>query len=239
MDTDNSPGSQVESTLEARVLETAHRDMDVLTVLATASVIAVDIPTQGSRCSQAIQIVTLEGGLRSFWKRGDMDPPGIAGVRREVAAYELALLLGWDDLMQPTVLRREAVEGGTTAEVAAIELLPSGKDDLPVTEFSNDAIQRAGVFDFLVVHQDRSGHNWRGIPIDEGHLLKLYDHELAFGIAGQTSSTFWTHIGGVVPEELSELISERREVVSKSEELSFLLDEPEFEALVARMGEMG
>ncbi|MGH9056789.1 MAG: hypothetical protein ACRDYY_13165 [Acidimicrobiales bacterium] len=146
-------------------------------------------------------MVTLEGGLEAFWKRGDVDPPGLAGVRKEVAAYELALVLGWDELLQVTARRHERSDDGKAVEVASIELLPEGADDLAPGQFERSDTERAGVFDALIANTDRRGHNWRGLRSPNGgYRLKLYDHELAFGTSvdlAKVQSSFWSLIGEV------------------------------------------
>jgi hypothetical protein len=212
---------------------------DLKRVLAEGRVVARRRLPISTRSSRAIEVVTLHGGVEAFWKRGDVDPPGLAGVRREVAAYELASILGWHDLLQVTVLRREMTEAGTRVEVAAIELLAEGVDDLAPTAFPRTQVERAGVFDAVIANIDRMGHNWRGLPDGAGGFqLKLYDHELAFGRSSEVSSSFWSAISESVPVHLRSTLVNAGPAVREASYLEQLLGRESYQALVGRLGSL-
>jgi len=211
---------------------------DLKRVLAEGRVVARRRLPISTRSSRAIEVVTLQGGVEAFWKRGDVDPPGLAGVRREVAAYELASILGWHNLLQVTVLRREMTEAGAQVEAAAIELLAEGVDDLAPTAFPRTQVERAGVFDAVIANIDRMGHNWRGLPDGEGGFqLKLYDHELAFGIggSGEVCSSFWSAISESVPVHLRSTLVNAAAAVREAPYLEQLLGRESHQALVGRL----
>ena len=207
--------------------------------LAEAPVVATRQLPGGTRSAAGIVVVTLEGGIEAFWKRGDVEPPGVMGIHREVAAYELALLLGWEDLLQVVAHRYEAVAGGGVAEVASIELLPHGADDLAASQFPAEDVERAGMFDALIQNNDRGGHNWRGLPEPGGgHRLKLYDHELAFDPSRPVNSTFWNEIGQQVPAGLVGHLQDAAPAVAASRELEELLGINEVAALRERFARL-
>lgn len=207
---------------------------ELLEILRTAPVIETLSPCIKTRSYAAIVFVTLEGDIKAFWKRGDVDPPGIIGVRREVAAYELACILGWTSLLPVVAHRIEPVADGRFAEIASCEFI-SGIDDVGVAEFSQDEIEKAAVFDALIANPDRLGHNWRACDAASTRRLRLYDHELAFAVNASVNSSFWNHIERKVPEWLRLVLSAKMKMVEGSSTLSHLLPDDEFCALVARM----
>jgi hypothetical protein len=214
-------------------------DSELLRHLETDRVVRSYRLPVATHCSAAILVVELEGGTKAFWKRGDADPPGVIGVRNEVAAYEVACLLGWDKMLQATVLRRERSAEGAVVEVAASELLPEGLDDLAPDQFSVEQRQRAGAFDALIAQSDRMGHNWRGVPMGGGeYRLKLYDHELALKPVPDLSpvrSSFWDLVGRSVPPPLKAELGAAANQIAGSPRLRQLLSEEARAALLERL----
>lgn len=208
-------------------------------VLATAPVetqINVGI-AGGTRSSAAIQTVELQGGLKAFFKRGDIDPPGLIGVRREVAAFRVAQLLGHPELLPVTALRTVPVTGGPPTEVAAQELFVDRQESPATSTFRQEQIAQAGVFDAIVANSDRGGHNWLAVPSASGPMIKLIDHELAFQDPGVVNSTFWTEIGQVVPVDLRVAVSDLARALPTST-IADLLGPSEFEALIRRVNDL-
>jgi hypothetical protein len=53
------------------------------------------------------------------------------------------------------------------------------------------------VFDGVIAHSDRGGHNWLAVPDSSGNQrLKLVDHGYAFGFQGGLNSTFYADCQG-------------------------------------------
>lgn len=205
-------------------------------LLARAPVISQEKTDHHTRSREGIYVAWLAGDLPAFWKRGDVDPPGAVGVKREVAAYELAKILGWDDLLQVTVLREEPAPDGSTALIASIELLPEGDEHVAATDFPQGDIERAAVFDALIANSDRGGHNWRGVRSAANQWdLKLYDHEMAFQVGGALNSSFWNAIGRGVPAHLQAHLAASAEAIRASAILQTLLPEPEHQELLQRL----
>ncbi len=181
-------------------------------------------------------VVTLDDELKAFWKRGDVDPPGVQGVRREVAAYDLALALEWDELVPVAALRTEERDGHTV-EIASMEYLPAeARHNISMDEISTEDRYRAGVFDALIGNPDRTHHNYCGIPTPDGRefSLKLYDHELAFA-SDEATSCFWDGINHTMPNSVREHLNSRYEVVRQSAEVRWLLGPDSFESMITRM----
>lgn len=92
-------------------------------------------------------------------------------VRCEVGAWRLARLLGWEDLVPPTVFRHLRVPDGDTAlcsvQAACTNVVAPG---ISVTAFPSLDVVRAATFDFLMQQGDRHGDNWLGVRRDDGSL---------------------------------------------------------------------
>ena len=140
----------------------------------------------------------LEGGVPALAKpeAGIGDGPRV--VRREVAAWVIARELGFADMVACTVLREDVpiVGGGQgTASVQVIWPEPVLPDD--PGPYSDDDRWRAGIFDAVIAHSDRSGHNWLGLDDAAGQRrLKLVDHGYAFEIQGALNSDFYNQFQG-------------------------------------------
>jgi Phosphatidylinositol 3- and 4-kinase len=146
-------------------------------------------------------LMTLEDGTRAVFKP-DQDPddelmkyggrlrynitPGM-NTEREAAAWEVAKLVGMDDLVAPAVIRDVdgargvmlAYQDGNVAKEISRDDRYDGQKDLA----------RAAVFDYIIGNEDRNGGNWIVDDIhdqfgkyksDDQIKLHLIDHGLAF-----------------------------------------------------------
>lgn len=208
-------------------------------ILANAKVIAeIEVEDRPpTRSAQAIQTVVLEGGVKAFFKRGDVDPPARTGVRREIAAYEIACLLEWEDLFPIVSHRKVHLAGGGETEIAATELLLGTQESPSLDSLLEEQVKRAGVIDMIIANSDRLGHNWLGVVTENGMSLKLIDHELAFGNPGTTNSSFADHIGHQVPVRLQDAVHRLAAALPDSA-VREILPEEEFTALVRRVDEI-
>jgi hypothetical protein len=160
-------------------------------------------------------MLVLEGGVAALAKPAQ-DENGLKMARREVAAWRLARALGWTDLLATTVLRNVAELGDVEASIQVI--WPSPDKDPPSSNFSDEDVLRAGVFDAIVLQVDRSGHNWLGVPpMERGDTrLKLVDNGHTFGYPSspdEPASTFYqerkgTPLEGAMAEAVDQLVQD-------------------------------
>lgn len=140
--------------------------------------------------------VKLEDGTKGNFKPADGESAMRDGIRkgqqteREIAAWDVAKLVGMDDMVAPAV-EREC----TVPEFQGFKNLAAGtykgvlcrwQDGTPGREIYGDDkkkydgdvdLQRAAMFDFVIGNTDRHHGNW--VIGDSGKLL-LIDHGLAF-----------------------------------------------------------
>ena len=120
--------------------------------------------------------------------------------RREVAAYDVAQIVGMEDIVAPTT----AIN--ITAEHAVKSKLPQGPASLqkwvddaapaanlnPSSRFGDesDDIQRAVAFDLIIGNTDRHAGNWMSTlsTAEEKAKITLIDHGLAFPEANMSAS---------------------------------------------------
>ena len=140
-------------------------------------------------------LVTLEDGTKAVFKP-DQDAhdeitkyggrlrynitPGM-NTEREAGAWEVAKIVGMDDLVAPAVIRDVdgargvmlAYQDGNVAKEISREDRYDGQKDLA----------RAAVFDYIIGNEDRNAGNWiisDGHGSDDTTHLHLIDHGLAF-----------------------------------------------------------
>jgi hypothetical protein len=119
-------------------------------------------------------------------------------IRREVAAWVIARELGFADMVACTVLRDDAPLTGGGQGAASLQVVwPEPVfPDYP-GPYSDDDRWRAAIFDGVIAHSDRGGHNWLGVDDAAGQRrLKLVDHGYAFDLQGALSSTFYAEFQG-------------------------------------------
>jgi uncharacterized repeat protein (TIGR03843 family) len=142
-------------------------------------------------------------------------------AHREVAAYVLSDLLGWE-LVPPTVYRRKGPIGA-----GSLQLYIEHDPDYHYYAFEEEDRQRlrsAVVFDLITNNADRkAGHILRGT---DGHLW-LIDHGLCFHVDNKLRTVLWDYSGEPIPAEL----------IADLERLESLLDagETQREALEAHI----
>lgn len=177
------------ATLEGRLT-----DGDLST--AIQSVDGVDLLLPGS---QGCFVFRLETGEVVVVKRSDqtvhgvaLGPEGEAWVKNEAAAYELARILGFQDIVLPTKLRMAELADGTKITVAVrlyVEASEEGSlvEGAPLFPVDNDQLARAAIFDWLIEQTDRRvigdhGGNWYVLSEPGwGPRLLLFDHQQCFG----------------------------------------------------------
>lgn len=151
-------------------------------------------------------LLVLEGGVGVLAKPEDeIANVGSVLVRREVAAWVVARLLGWPDLIAVTVLR-QLRSFRTGAQVAAsLQVLWPFPEWLPaVATLPDEEVWQAAAFDAVVRHTDRSNNNWLAVP-GSGHgvqaHLRLCDHGYGFepGLTAPGSDFYTAKKGEALP----------------------------------------
>ncbi len=128
-------------------------------------------------------VIELANGNKAIWKPAAGEPmtqfrkditPGKA-AEREVGAWEVAKVVGMDDVVCPAVLRM--VNGDRGAALAFQPGKPAFQAATSVQFDGEKNAARAAVFDYVIGNRDRHGGNWMIKP--DGNLV-LIDHGLAF-----------------------------------------------------------
>jgi uncharacterized repeat protein (TIGR03843 family) len=164
-----------------------------------------------------------ERGERPLWDF----PPGL--WRREIAAYRLAMALGWE-LVPPTVARPDAPLGPGSVQL----FVPFDPDahyfSLFEDEATHEILRRLAVFDILANSTDRKGgHVLRG---DDGRIWAI-DNGLAFHEDFKLRTVIWEFGGEVMGADLVEPVEALLEG-GLPDDLSCWLDMTEQEALRRR-----
>jgi hypothetical protein len=163
-------------------------------------------------------VVVLAGGVGALAKPADGAADGHVWARHEVAAWRVAQYAGLDDMVAATVLRElPSIRNPGQPVLASLQVLwPAAAPDADVAVFSDTDVRRAALFDAVIAHGDRRGHNWLSVP-GPGRgappRLKLVDHGIGFQPAVvEPSSSFFDKVRGLEMEEaerraVSELLS--------------------------------
>jgi uncharacterized repeat protein (TIGR03843 family) len=144
----------------------------------------------------------LPSGLKAVYKplRGERPlwdfPEGL--YRREVAAYELSVALGWD-LVPGTVVRDDAPLGIGSVQRFVEADFAEHYFTLRESEQFHEQLIRMCVFDLLVNNTDRKGGH---VLVDEdGHLWGI-DNALCFSTEARLRTVIWDWSGEPVPDDL-------------------------------------
>lgn len=117
-------------------------------------------------------------------------------AKREVAAYLLSEILGWE-LVPPTVFRRQAPLGA-----GSLQFFIDHDPEYHYFNFSDEDRQRLrpmAVFDLLLNNADRKGSH---ILRDAENHLWLIDHGVCFHTDDKLRSVVWDFSGEALPENL-------------------------------------
>lgn len=203
--------------------------------------------------SQGCVVGQLSTGEFVVIKRSDqtvqgypLDEVGLQWVRNEAAGYEVARLLGMQDLVLPTIVRRASLGDGTKIEVAVrlyVEASARGslREGAPLAGVPAEQRARAALFDYIVEQSDRKvsgdqGGNWYVLeePDRAETRLLLFDHQLCFGARDGfgLSSGIWDMSGHLIGPYLGSL--EALLTDEARDRLASLLPEDVVDSLVER-----
>ncbi len=154
--------------------------------------------------------------------------------KREVAAYELASALGWDDSSRRRRLASMPLSGPGRFSIAWTQLVDEHYFSLLEEPGHHEALRRVAAFDLIANNADRkSGH----CLLDrEGHIWAI-DHGLCFHAEPKLRTVIWDFAGDKIGHELLASL----EPLSRSGVpgvITSLLDEEEIAALSARAAAM-
>jgi hypothetical protein len=131
-------------------------------------------------------------GERPLW-----DFPHQSLAKREVAAFILSDLLGWN-LVPPTVFRRKNAPLGPGSAQLYIEHDPD-YHYFTFEEKDREHLPMVMLFDLLINKADRkSGH----LLVDPEGKLWLIDHGLSFHVEDKLRTVIWDYAGEPIPERL-------------------------------------
>lgn len=141
-------------------------------------------------------LLVLEGGVGVLAKPEDEINLGDVLVRREVAGWLVARMLGWPDLVAATVLRTiRSFKTGVQVAASLQVLWPFPERIPPLGTFSDEDVWQAATFDAVVRHNDRRNNNWLAVPRPNTGAqprVRLVDHGYAFDPGlGPPSSDFY------------------------------------------------
>jgi hypothetical protein len=207
--------------------------VDILTeYLRTAKPLAV-VRNPASAANETY-IVSLDGGVSIIAKYGGPHP----NIKQEAAAWVMARLLGWDDLVAATVLaafRPSPVHEMRDSSLQVVWFPHEVGPDLDALPEAD--VWRGALFDAMVLHRDRHAGNWLACPpVSSGEpRLKLIDHGHTWDLAGQPSSRIYEKLQGKpVPDELKGALERAHRGVDRSP-LTRLIDGAAVEAVKKRL----
>jgi uncharacterized repeat protein (TIGR03843 family) len=189
----------------------------------------------GSNYTFMTEVMLEEIKMTAVYKpvRGEQplwDFPAGSLCKREVAAFEVSELLGWD-LVPPTIFRRKGPLGAGSLQ-EFIEADP----EYHYFKFSQEDRQRlrpVALFDLLINNADRKGGHI--LKDADGHLW-LIDHGICFHTEDKLRTVVWDFAGEPIPRDLlSDLcrltsleeaqrgVAEKLEGLLRSSEISMLI----------------
>ena len=160
------------------------------------------------------------------------DFPSGSLAKREVAAYQVSELLGWE-LVPPTIIRRKAPLGA-----GSLQYYIDHNPEDHYFNFNDQDKQRLRpvvVFDLIINNADRKGSH---ILRDNQNHLWLIDHGICFNSEHKLRTVIWDFCGEPVPEnllqDLAGLIAALQTDLPETEPLRKLLLPAELDALARR-----
>jgi uncharacterized repeat protein (TIGR03843 family) len=134
-------------------------------------------------------------GERPLW-----DFPDGTLAEREVAAYEVAVAMGWP-IVPPTVLRDGPAGQGM------VQFWVDADDSVDITRFMRrrdvERLRQIAVLDAVINNADRKGGHL--LPVAGGHVYGV-DHGVSFNIHDKLRTVLWQWAGARLPAEMREAL---------------------------------
>ena len=155
----------------------------------------------GSNYTFMAEVIFEDQKMTAVYKplRGEQplwDFPAGSLCKREVAAFEVSELLGWE-LVPPTIFRKKGPLGS-----GSLQLFIESDPEYHYFKFNHEDRQRlrpVALFDLLINNADRKG----------GHILKdaddhlwLIDHGICFHTEDKLRTVVWDFAGEPIPRDL-------------------------------------
>ncbi len=191
----------------------------------------------GSNYTFMVDLIFKDQTLTAVYKplRGEQplwDFPAGSLSKREVAAYEISELLGWE-LVPPTIFRRKGPMGA-----GSLQEYIQHDPEYHYFNFSEEDRQRlrpVALFDLLINNADRKGGHI--LKAADGHLW-LIDHGICFHVEDKLRTVVWDFAGEPIPQDIltdvCRLINEEENEQRVSLRLAQLLRKGEIAAFMAR-----
>ena len=138
-------------------------------------------------------------GERPLWDF----PEGL--YRREVAAYELSVALGWDCI--PATVERDDVLGVGSLQRFVEADFSRHYFVLRDEERHDDQLLRMGVFDLLANNTDRKGGH---VLVDADDHIWGIDNGLCFSTEARLRTVIWDFAGEPIPDDLMDAVATLR-----------------------------
>ena len=129
--------------------------------------------------------VTLDDGTEGVLKLKKNEQTARSGIEkgtyyhREVAAAEVAEVLGMADLVPPTVVKQlESGDIGSCQKWVNGELECAGDTGRHPSDLDPSLLARAAAYDYLIGNTDRHANNWK--INEDGDRIALIDNHLSF-----------------------------------------------------------
>lgn len=158
-------------------------------------------------------------------------PPNTLG-KREVAAYLVSELLGWE-LVPPTVFRRKGPLGAGSLQIY-VDHDPE-YHYFKFTQEDRERLRPVALFDLLINNADRKGGHI--LKAEDGHLW-LIDHGICFHEEEKLRTVIWDFAGEPVPPDLMSalcrFIEEQTVAEIVAQRMNGMLRPSEIAALMSR-----
>ena len=194
---------------------------------SNATFLVTVAPGNGSAEGPVTAVYKPGAGERPLW-----DFPG-GLYRREIAAYELSVALGWD-LVPETIERADAPLGPGALQRFIDADFEQHYFTLLEEPRYHRALKRIATFDVITNNADRKGGHC--LVDDAGHVWGI-DHGLCFHVEPKLRTVIWDFAGEKVEaEDLHDLARLAEEGLPRAVEEH--LRPPELAALNARIGKL-
>jgi hypothetical protein len=194
---------------------------------------------RGSNSTFLCEITAEEESIKAIYKpsKGERplwDFPDFTLAQREVAAFIVSSVIGWD-FVPPTIFRTQPAVFGSGSLQLYIEHNP-GFHYLNAPIIDDLLYMKIVTFDLLVNNADRkSGH----VIFDLENNPWLIDHGLSFNIEDKHRTVIWDYAGQNIPDVIKNDIHKFNQALESNKfrlvkKLKLLLSENEFASIIQR-----
>jgi hypothetical protein len=224
---------------DERTLQAGLTDPRVPAALATGELEILGLLPNSSNYTFLARAKTADEELLAVYKprRGETPLWDFARgtlCQREVAAYRLAVALGWPNI--PATLMREGPEGEGSVQLF-IEFDPE-QHYFTMEGTRDDDFRRVALFDLVVNNADRKGGH---CLLASDDTIWVVDHGVCFHEEPKLRTVIWTFVGEAIQDTLLADLRRLRDDLAGGrlhEELTALLSSDERAALDERLDQL-